>query len=355
MPEPRRSLVERCWYGFAPLLALVVVLLELQVWRGDLRVPLSFTGDALSQMVYAQAWIDGESWNHVARLGLPGEHNLFSYPLNAHVDLALAGVWGVLTRSAGLAVNLAWLTGVMLAAWAAAWVLRRLEVSRPAALVMAVLFALSPYAMARNVDHLVMSSYTVPLILGYCLLLMQGSWEEQPRAARIVFWTGLAVTGLNNPYTSFFALICIGFAAVYCVAEGRRPAAKQALWGLLLLAGVAVVNSIPGWVAMWHDPLAKGYVLAARSPGATVAFALRLRDMLLPIPNHPLPWMAELTRKMGALYPDRSLENVYSALGLVASTGFVLAGAALYACPSAIVEPAPVFQSIPSWHDPQAN
>ena len=78
------------------------------------------------------------------------------------------------------AVNLTWaLLVVVLSGLSATWCLRMLGVSRASAFVAGTLFAFSPYALYRQVDHFSLVIYLVPFACAAALRLANGEPHQR--------------------------------------------------------------------------------------------------------------------------------------------------------------------------------
>ena len=99
---------------------------------------------------------------------------------------------------------------VVLSGLSATWCLRQLRVSRVSAFAMGTLFALSPYALYRNIDHFALVIYLVPFACTASLWLAAGeSHQRWGRTARIAVFAGCALLGINYVYYAFFASFCL--------------------------------------------------------------------------------------------------------------------------------------------------
>src|SRR5262249_34543438 len=138
--------------GQALLIAAALYVL-LGGWHRDVRVPLKFSSDSLWFLMQSKSTVDnGWGWSN-PRLGAPFALEELAYPSNSNVDQAIVWIVSRFVPSAIAAVNIAWAVMVVLSGLSATWCLRRLGVSSLNALAAGTLFALSPYALYRNIDH----------------------------------------------------------------------------------------------------------------------------------------------------------------------------------------------------------
>src|SRR5436309_9218352 len=159
------------------LLSLALAAWALRLWQADLGVPFRYTSrdDALFYLsliksIAAHGWF---STNH--SLGAPFGQQLFDYPQTAD-NLNLSIVKGLtLVAKPAVVINVFYLLTYPLDALAAFWAMRRLGVSRPPAVVCAVLFALLPYHLFRGDAHLFLSAYyALPLAAYLFVSILRG-------------------------------------------------------------------------------------------------------------------------------------------------------------------------------------
>jgi len=133
--------------------AFVTLFVFLAGWRRDFRVPLAFTRDALEYLMQVKGTIENGWWWIHPRLSAPGVFEEVLYPSNTNVDQAIVWVVHLFTREPGLVINVSWMIMVVLSALIASRCLVLLGLMRPIAIPVGLVFALSPYALYRNIDH----------------------------------------------------------------------------------------------------------------------------------------------------------------------------------------------------------
>jgi phosphoglycerol transferase len=318
MKSARRALP----YVVVALAASTVLFLSLRLGSRDLRVPFVYGGDGLFYTILAKA-ISQEGFLHFERLGAPFGMDLFDWPTGMLLDFSLLAL---LTRAfggeAGTAVNTYWLTSVVLTAVVAAWCFRRLLLPAPVALPLGLLYGLLPYAFYRNVLHLSLVFHFVPLL---CLLLLRiasGRPAEATRAERVATAAACLLQGLSYPYYGLFAAMLAPLAgALGCLRARALAPARAALVGLAFIGLGMAINLAPSaayWRLHGSNP-----ELEYKSPADSDGYGLKIRQLVTPSPESPLPPLRWVAARIAAVPFPLENENATSRLGLVASLGFL--------------------------------
>ncbi len=137
-------------------------------------MPLSFSSNGLLALMQSKSTVDNGWWWFNPMLGAPFGLDELAFPANSNVDQAI--VWAVsrVVTDPAAAINLAWGLIVVLGGLLASWCMRKVGASTSSSLVAGTLFALSPYAWYRNIDHFWMVIYLVPFACAAALLLASG-------------------------------------------------------------------------------------------------------------------------------------------------------------------------------------
>ena len=195
-------------------------------------MPLSSWADALNYLMQSKSTVDNGWWWFNPMVGAPfGLHQL-AFPANSNVDQLI--VWAVsrIVPDALTAINFSWVLMIVLSGWAATWCARRPGLSYPSSIVVGTSFALSPYALYKNIAHFGMVVYLVPFVCTVALQLRLGKLPEHGywRGSGAVLLAGSALLGFNYIYYPFFgcffivAAVLIGFSyelAARCGPRGR--------------------------------------------------------------------------------------------------------------------------------------
>ncbi|MDC7123255.1 hypothetical protein OMK64_17130 [Cellulomonas fimi] len=321
-------------YVAAVLGALLGAAWALRLWAADLHVPFTYWGDAVAVSAHVKTVLETGWYEYQPLLGAPAGQRYHDYPTADNAHLAIMRVLGALVGGDwAVTLNTYYVLGFPLAALTAMVFLRKVGVTRVLSVMAAVLFALAPYHLFRGEAHLWLASYyPVPLGLLLVLRVVRGEPLWGPRDGDGPAWrrwllgpaaatTGIAVLlGSAQSYYTAFTLVLLGVAGVAAWVHRRswRRLVGAAAAGVALVV-VVVLNMLPDilW-ARQHGSNAAAFVRAA--PEAEI-YALKLTSLLLPVPNHPVPLLADVRAHYDGSYP---LGGEQPALGVVGAVGLVL-------------------------------
>jgi len=315
MPWPVAAIVDAA-------VACGLLLVFLAAWRRDFHVPLTFSYDALEYLVQTKGTVENGWWWVHPRLSAPGTFSQLLYPSNTNVDQAIVRLASVFSSDAGLVINISWMAMVVLSAAIASRCFALLGATRRSAAAAAVLFAFSPYALARNIDHFALAIYLVPLPCAAALLVASGRMRRQTPSVQAALFAGCALVGFNYPYYAFFACFLIGVAALVAYLGDRD--APNAIRGAALMTVVCLataVNLVPSMRAWERE--GRPSVLPQKHAAEAETYGLKIRQLISPIPDHtvsPLRQWAALEK--AAKFPLEN-ENRNARLGVVAAIGFL--------------------------------
>jgi phosphoglycerol transferase len=317
------------------VLALAGAALVLELWRADLRVPFAYTGDATLNLTLIKDVLENPWYFHNPDLGAPNSQELYDYPVISQetLNLLLFRILGLGTGDPALVINLFFLLTFPLTALTAFIVLRRLDVSRGIALVVALLYAFLPYHFQRGETHVFLSAYyAVPLGAYLAIAVFRGDrlfGRWRPTLITAVMCAVVATASGSGYYAVFTVVLVVVAALLRFVARREREA---------LVAGGAVVAAI---VAVSLVQLAPTIVYrAANGSNDQVAkrfwfesenYSLRLTNLLLPVDGHRIGALARWKNEYTEQIPQTEARS--ATLGVVASLGLVwLIAVALAAC-----------------------
>jgi phosphoglycerol transferase len=198
------------------------------------------------------------------------------------------------------------------------------RVSTVSSLVAGTLFALSPYALYRNIDHFWMVIYLVPFPCTAALLLGSGRLVERPlsRSQTLAILVGCAALGFNYVYYSFFACFLIGLAtAVGWIAIRRTRLAAAGIICVTLIGATTALNLAPSLYSWSRN--GRPLILREKVAAESEVYGLKIRQLISPVFQHRFPpFRAWNNRESAARFPLET-ENMTSRLGLVGSIGFL--------------------------------
>ncbi len=304
------------------LLSGVVLWITLRLDKVDLHFPLNYLADANIFLMRAKSIVEGNWiwWN--PRLGMPFGADWRDFPMNITLDSFFMWLLSRFTSSPPLILNLEWIIGIALTAALAAYALIRLDFSQAIAASTGAIFALLPYEYFRATHHLHCLYYAVPLVALAAIDVVRGKWARV-RDVPIYAWIGCVVAGLAYTYTAFFAvfvLLAAGFLGLLRQRSFRAPLFAAALAGTV--CATVIVDFSPSLMFWARNGANAG--MAFKSPAETELYGLKIRYLITPVPDHPIPlFRAAEARLAETKYPAFENENESGRLGTFGSIGFL--------------------------------
>jgi hypothetical protein len=321
-------------YLLSALFATLAMMQAMDLWGRDLTAPFVYGNDATAVLAHFKTVMETGWYEYQPMLGAPAGQAYHDFPQADNLHMMAAVVLGLFSSNVAVVVNLYYLIGFPLAAVTGAWFFRTVGVSKVMTLVLAVLFAISPFHWEKNENHLFLAAYfPVPLALGVVIWALRGEplWTPgKPRPGlrgrlRPFTGRGAAVTaimvllGTASSYFGFFGLLMLGTAAIVSVARLRnwRRFAGVIAAGTVL-AGTMLANMLPD--ILYSLRFGNNESGLVRSGAQTEYYSLKLAQLLLPYPGHPWQPLADLREYYDTAYP---IVSEHPALGFVAAIGFV--------------------------------
>lgn len=309
------------YYG--GLLALCAVLLAAlpPIHDFPLRVPVTYGGDGMIFTVLAKV-VHEDGFVRATRIGAPFGSDVVDWPIGMWLPFGIMAGLIAVFREPGTAINLYWLSTVTFSAVAATWAFRRLRVRPGIALVLGILYGFQPYSFYRNIVHVNLAFPLVPLLALLCLRTGGTRPGDETRGERWVTMTACLAQGFSYVYYSFFACVLLAIAApVGWLRTGSGRLARRAGVAVLVLVAGTAVQLLPS--ALYWRRHGVNPDLEYKSAAQTDLFGLKLRHLLVPIDEHPVPaFRAFSARIRGAAFPGEN-ENTFARLGTVGAIGFL--------------------------------
>lgn len=307
---------------------------SMRIWDWRPGNPLAYPSDSPYYQAIVKATLDHGWYLSNPNLGAPTGARMHDFPIvsNDAVQLLIVKALGVVSHNAFTVSGLFYLLTFLLAGAVATLVMRWRGVGRVGAFVGGVAFGVMPLHFMQGIDHLFLSSYyLVPVSCGLALAVMAGDRLLRPdgEIRRTRRWIGprllvamavaLAIAGASLYYALFTAILLL--AATLASAARRRWA--SAVEGGLLAGGVlvsVVLLQLP--TVLYRLANGPNALAAYRDPADTEYFALKLIQLVLPIPGHRVPAFARLTDR----YFDttRVLGEPSTAVGLLGVIGLAV-------------------------------
>ena len=291
------------------LVALVCAVVAAICWcfltgRIDSRswqVPLEYgvkgvDGDAQAVFAHIKAAQEGEFppflMKNVSRLGAPYYANWSDIPIVEEWQYYLPGA---LARWIGLfpATNAAVMLAHVLAVVSFYYAARMLGSNRSWAVAGGFAFGFAQFAFARSIHHLTVTHYWyIPLCLVMVSWITRNQMGEWRKPRYLLSLAACVIIGMQNPYYTnmFLQLVLLGAFYQYF----------RAGWKPVLQAGGLVVATALGFFLMNLDTLVYHSIHGPNKGALERPYiwlelsALKLVDLLVPPPDHPLlGWMGE--------------------------------------------------------------
>lgn len=306
-----------------PVLALLLLLAYcFPLSSIDLRVPFTYSGDALAQGVAVKTIRESGWIFYNPRLGAPFGINFFDYP--SADGLFTLTVWFLSRLSAdyALVLNVFCILGFVAIYLSSYWVLRRFDISGLLAIAGAVIYSLAPYHFLRGINHLYLATYfVVPLVIWLAMDIYPGAGRKGHTASLgLPHYAVLLVAGSCGVYYAFFGMAMIAITG--CIGylwERKASIARNSVIATCLIFAGVVLNVAPS-IAYRHTEGVNTSV-ATRSVVESDIYGLRISQLLLPIWGHKNQKAANFARVYHDSLPVT--EATSSALGTLSGLGFL--------------------------------
>ncbi|MBS1787267.1 MAG: hypothetical protein JST85_06070 [Acidobacteria bacterium] len=331
MTDPIPSKPNLAAYALAVVLTLLFVTLSLKLWQADLRVPLTYYGEANYNAMLIKGILNF-GW-HVQNpaMAAPGELDLRDVPMmDNNMLFALIKLIGLFTRDFGLTLNLFYLLTFPLVTLSAMFALRQLGISTLSAIFASVLYSLLPYHFVRGEHHLFLSAYfLVPLAVMMVLWLAMGTlslvdssgkfrvnWREPKLIGSVIICLLISAGGTYYAFFTCFFLVLAGCVAAISRRNWRCLILPAAM--IAIIFGGLMANLLPSVLYLRQNgntPIVRRAAIDAE------LYSFRLSQFLLPVSGHRIALLA----KLKAAFNQRQFinENDDTTLGIVGIVGFI--------------------------------
>jgi phosphoglycerol transferase len=326
-------------YPAVAILSLVIVVLVMQLWRANSRLPFAYHGEALYNGLLVKGILE-YGW-HLSNpaLGAPTGLDLRDVPMSDNnLHFALIRPLALVTSNYARAMNAYFLLTFPLTALAALYVFRQFGLATWPALCGSLLYAFLPFHFARGEQHLFLAAYyPVPLAVMVALWIMRGAVtpaEPHERGSRgrpsrakllasAIICVVLASSGVYYAFFACFFFLVAG--VVLAVRQGRGRALVVPLALVALTSAVLTAHYLPSilHLSRYGDTLA-----VRRSPVDAETYGLSISQLLLPTTGHRLSavvWFKDVVNsERGSNESDGASLGVIGSLGFLALLGSLL-------------------------------
>ena len=302
---------------------LLIVFQRLHLWSYDLRIPFNYSGDTLVALMYVKGLVQ-EGWpTTIAHLSAPFSYAGAAFPIQSSTDWAIIKFLSMFTSEPGYLLNWFWLLSLVLSAWTASYASYQLGLSFFLSFANGLLYACLPFAFIRNVAHINLVYYPVPIL---CLLAVviasRGTGVRNVRHAVIAGLFCCVLQGFDYVYNSFFAAALFCIATLVAFRKGDIRQFKLPAMAVGLLAICTALNLLPGLISWRHEgkPPEMGY----KAPAEAEYYGAKLRRMIVPHKDNAILPLGAYARKDIAANFSNENENLTARLGLYGAFGLIL-------------------------------
>lgn len=316
-------------YCIALSFCLIFLILVMELWNANLRVPFSYSGDGKCIGMYVKGIIDNGWFLHNKYVGMPTGLDMNDFPLTDNLDFGLIKLISYFTHSYGLTLNIFYLLTFPLTTLTSILVFRQFKISYSSSIFGSLIYTFVPYHFLRGESHLLLSTYyLVPLVIMVIL------WVYEDNT--IVFDKNGKLNIFNLKFLmSIFVCILMGAGCVYytffscyffMVSGLVLFLSKKDIRSLLtsiFFVGLMTLSTIINGLPMMLYQLKNGSNLAicARAPQDAETYGLKVIQLLLPVIGHRIPFLNNISSK----YASTAIlvnENSTAFLGIIGSLGF---------------------------------
>ncbi len=311
-------------YVVALALCLLALVWVLKLQHADLRLPLTYHGDALFYHVIIKGVLDHGWFLDNGSLGMPAGYDLRDVPTSDNnLYFLLFKLISLFTSNYALALNIFFLLSFPLTTLSALYVFRHFKLSNFSALACSLLYTFLPFHFMRGQHHLFLSSYyLIPLAVMVVLWVATGRLSAKDGSRRRYWIAALvicALIGSAGYYYAFFA--CFFLLAAGVVAAVRRKHLRHLMPAMAMIAvvfGALALNLLPSTLKMADRGKTP---IVSRFPAEADLYGMKIAQLLMPVTGHRLAPLADIKSK----YNVRPLvnENDDATLGIVGGLGFL--------------------------------
>lgn len=332
-------------YVAAVILCLLILIWVMELWRADLSVPFSYSGDALLSSMSIKGMIDNGWFLHNDFVGMPTGLDLHDFPGSDFFHLLLFKIISLFSPDYAVVMNLFFLLTFPLTTLTSLFVFRQFKLSYAPSIVISLLFAFLPFHFLRGQNHILIASYyMIPLMVMVILWVYSEEpflFKHDPNNGKLKFEYNfksissivicllVASTGL---YYAFFACFFLLVAGLPIFLHGRIRCNLLILETLIaLIIFGTFANILPNMAYVYKHGMNSEAV--QRSPVESEMFGMKIDQLLLPVDEHRLPFVAGMKEKYNKIAPLVN-ENSTSSLGIIGGFGFLILIGRLFYKPS---------------------
>lgn len=292
------------------LITSAILIILFRLWSFHPRIPISYDGDGILTLSAFRNMQLHTGYMFSNLVGYPYGQHLQDFPaVGDAFCLSLSWILVKLLRDPVLAFNAFFLLTYPISAVGGYIGGRLLRIRRPTSIVIAVLYAFTPFHGMHGAPHLFLIMYPVlPVVIGLTVKEIGESsrfpgFRDLPKLVRGSFpFVVLGIAGgVSGLYYAFFTLLILFIGAALLVLQGDGVASTWRFIVGILSAAVALgLQFLPIlWFQYQRGP---NLNILRRGAFEVEYYSLRLIDLLLPIPQHPISAFATFTQNNTSAY-----------------------------------------------------
>jgi hypothetical protein len=322
-------------YIIATVICLLILVVLYRFWRVNFTVPFNYNGDSLTVGVGIKGIVENGWYLHNPSVGMPTGLFLNDYPNADFMYWAMIRILAVFTSNWALIFNLFILIAYPLVTLTSLYVFKHLKFSTTTAIVASLLYTYLPFHWWRATGHVFLAIYfVVPLVVLVAIWLSTGevtfftlrkrrdketSTSNKPRA--IAACVILVLIGCSGLYYAFFAAFFLALAGIISYSKRKDITALWTTGVMLLIVVSVIVLNISPFIAYRVQNGANPEAVVRGYTGSEV-YALKITQLLLPVPGHWVPYLAQVRADYDRVAPLVN-ENSTASLGFIGSLGFL--------------------------------
>lgn len=327
-------------YFIAIILSIIIMIITMELWNADIRVPFTYEGDGLSVATLFKGFIDNNSMVANKFIGYPSYYSILETPMSDWLHILIARFITLFTNEYGLALNIFYLLTFPLTTITALTVLLKIKISPLLSLIGSLLYTFIPYHFMRGENHLFLSAYyMVPLAIMLVIMIiidedMFFCFDKDRYRFKFLTIKTLGIftlsiliasSGVYYAYFSCFFLVVVGIVSFFKFKNARKFFSSIIIISFIVFG--CFLNLVPNIIYNINNNEKVSSV--ERSSIESEIYGLKISQLILPVTGHRIKYFEDKKD----LYEQRAPlvnENGTAALGIIGSLGFLLSIAYIY-------------------------
>lgn len=305
------------------ILVIGILFFTFKLWAFNFNVPINYWGDTLWFLVPIKSMIDNGWVNFVPQLSAPYGLSAAGFPSMTNLDWVIMKFISLFNSNAGAVLNIFWFISIILTACSSVYALYSLGINGWINISISLVYAFLPYTFLRNVAHISLVFFIVPLLVTCAIYLAQGCVNSNIKNYKTIGYVSIIAQGFSYIYFSYFTILLFLFSGLLGYVNTKKfEPIKKSLIAIFCLIIISAINLIPSFYS-WHEygkPPNMSYKRAAEAE----IYGLKIRKMIAPSELNSLPIVSGWGKKdKSANFPNEN-ENVTARLGPLSSIGLIL-------------------------------